>query len=84
MVSSSMHQANADATTCARAMFASLERPEFMFSAEHDRPAWESQEDTCLLVRGGERLWTEHSDRCFLPTWGSRCGFAKDELDRLG
>ena len=37
-----------------------------------------------LLDPGVQKFWTEHSDRCTLPTWSKNLGVIKEDRDRLG
>jgi hypothetical protein len=73
----------ADATACARACLASLPLPE-LYTDEEGSSYWVSQADRSLFVAGGEAVFSEHSDRNFLPSWAALTGSAKDDIDRLG
>jgi hypothetical protein len=42
-----------------------------------------ARDDRCLRP-GVQRFWTEHSDRCTLPTWAKTLGVSKEDRDRLG
>ena len=42
------------------------------------------ERDEKALLPGVQRFWSEHSDRCTIPTWAKTLGVSKEDRDRLG